>query len=93
MFVVPWLRASSNARWGRNGIEGGAEKLYARGCEAVRMEQKYGRGHTNTWVWYWLWKRRSPRLKMPVNDGKVAPVLYEEDSGCGKRRRNNDDEV
>ena len=34
-----------------------------------------------------------PRLKMPVNDGKVAPVLYEEDSGCGKRRRNNDDEV
>ena len=26
-----------------------------------------------------------PRLKMAVNDGKVAPVLYEEDSGCDRR--------
>ena len=34
-----------------------------------------------------------PRLKMPVNDGKVAPVLYEEDFGCGRRRRNIDEEV
>ena len=30
---------------------------------------------------------------MPVNDGKVAPVLYEEDFGCGRRRRNIDEEV
>ena len=34
-----------------------------------------------------------PRLKMPVNDGKVAPVLHEEDFGCGRRRRNIDEEV
>ena len=26
-----------------------------------------------------------PRLKMAVNDGKFAPVLYEEDSGCDRR--------
>ena len=30
---------------------------------------------------------------MPVNDRKVAPVLHEEDFGCGRRRRNNDEEV
>ena len=34
-----------------------------------------------------------PRLKMAVNDGKVAPVLYEEDFGCSRRRRNIDEEV
>ena len=34
-----------------------------------------------------------PRLNMAVNDGKVAPVLYEEDFGCGRRRRNIDEEV
>ena len=30
---------------------------------------------------------------MPVNDGKVAPVFYEEDFACGRRRRNIDQEV